>query len=625
MPPVRTPRPIVPHRPRCAHLTAAGLGSRDPVARAAAEGTRGRVLRLAAPVLAATAFIVALAANPAAAVDTRLPSAAAGSGGKLAVRVQVPPLSRYADGAPVVVIAPGGHEPGVLNSNIPVGTQGFVLVTFLFPGGRDGVFYSDGIYDFRGPGCQLALADVLRFASGALADSAGRTISDLAGMPCAANDVGVLALSNGGSITPCTLGDYGATLPGVRYMVGWENPTGPQTITGELGTGRNDCNAALDGDGNGVPTDDGKNWAYAAYDTQTCVLDYAKLAWDPAFPVRYSDFSHRHTTVTLPGALFFDGNGNGVCDTVPGSVPSCPDLNGNGRLDSTEDYVLAGLPAYGPATAGDSLKAFSSPAVLAAARDRGLFGASWPAQIATAEMAQAYWDPRDATKHYALLGAARPDFAAMLVYRKGDHVQAEDDHAHIRQAYDGFRNHGMWCRLNPDSSYYAVQAPPPAGYVETPANAVVAGADMKAHAEPNTVDLNSFDVAGVCEMSDRVHYGVWDADLRSIIVPDSVVGVPAPRGDVAGALRVAVLSLVRGDGMLALRITGARPGAPLRIALHDVAGRTMCATAFTAGAESFEWRWRLAGPGGRPPAGLYWVAAREPGGRAAAARALVLP
>ncbi len=567
--------------------------------------------RRAAVILAAAAL--SLHAAPAAGVDTRVPSAAAGPGGKLAVRITAPAAPRYAGGAPVVVIAPGGHEPGSLNSGVPLTAQGFVLVTFLFPGGRDGIFYSDGVYDFRGPGCQLALADVLRFASGGLADSAGRSISNLAGVPCAADNVGVLALSNGGSITPCTLGDYGATLPGVRYMVGWENPTGPQTINADLGRTSFDCNPALDGDENGVTTDDGKNWAYAAYDTQTCMLDDAKLAWDPAFPVRYPDFARVRPTVIMPGTLFFDGNGNGVCDTVPGVQPRCLDLNGNGRLDPIEDYVVTGLPAYGPVTAGDSLKVFWSPTLLAAARDQGLFGPQWPRQVATPEMAQAYWDLRDATKHYAPLGAARPDFAAMMLYRKGDHVQAEDDHAHVRQAYDGFVNHGMWCRLNPDSAYYAYLAPLPAGYVETPANAAVAGAEMKAHAEPNTVNLNTFDVAGVCEMADRVHYGVWDADLRTLIVPDSVVGVPAPRGDVAGSLRLEVLGLVGADGVLRVRLAGARAEEVVRLSLFDVAGRRVWNVEVAAGDAPAEWRLRLEVAGGRPRAGVYWMAARQAG------------
>lgn len=599
MPPVPAPRPIVPH---ALHLP-----------------------RPMAPALAAVAMVLSLAPRPACAVDTRVPSASAGSGGKLAVRVLAPPLSRYADGAPVVVIAPGGHEPGSLGSGVPLTAQGFVLVTFLFPGGRDSVFQSDGLYDYRGSGCQLALADVLHFASGALADSAGRTISDLAGMPCAADDVGVLALSNGGSIAPCTLGDYGAALPGVRYMVGWENPTGPQTINADLGRTSYDCNATLDGDGNGVATDDGKNWAYAAYDTQSCVMDYAKLAWDPTFPVRYSDFAHVRPNSIVPGTLFLDGNGNGACDTVPGTQPRCFDLNGNLRLDSTEDYVVTGLPAYGPVTPGDSLKVFWSPGLLAAARSNGLFGASWPAQAPSPEQAQSYWDLRDATLHYAPLGAARPDFAAMLLYRKGDHVQAEDDHAHVRQAYDGFRNHGMWCRLNPDSSYYALLAAPPADYVETPANAVVAGADMKAQGEPNTVNLNSFSAAGVCEMSDRVHYGVWNADLHGTIAPESALAVPDRRGGAPGALRVAALNLVRGDGVLSVRLSGARAGAPLRVALHDAAGRVVCGTTLDAGASERTWRWKLERGGARVPAGVYWIAARQDGREGASARVVVVP
>jgi hypothetical protein len=420
-----------------------------------------------------------------------------------------------------------------------------------------------------------------------------------------------------------TIGDWGATLPGVRWMVGWENPTGPQTINADFGSATRDCNATLDGDGNGVPTDDGKNWAYAAYDTQTCAMDFTRLAWDAAYPVRYTDFAHLRPTRIVPGTLFFDGNGNGQCDTLPGVKPPCFDLDGNGRLDPTEDYVVSGLPAYAPVTPGDSLKVFWSPGILAAARAKGLFGASWPAHVATPEMAQTYWDLRDATKHYAVLGATRPDFAALLVYRKGDHVQAEDDHAHVRQAYDGFRNHGLWCRLNPDSAYYAYLATLPAGYAETPANAVVAGADMKAHAEPNTVDLNTFDIAGACEMADRVHYGVWDADLHRVIIPDTAVSVGGPvvPGGPA-ALRVEVLGLVGADRVLRVRLAGVRAGEPVRATLHDAAGREVWRAEVEGDRTPRVIEWRIEGC--RLPAGLYWLRARQGGSVSAGARVVVV-
>lgn len=265
-----------------------------------------------------------------------------------------------------------------------------------------------------------------------------------------------------------------------------------------------------------------------------------------------------------------------------------------------------------------------SPSILVAAQANGLFGATRPAHLMTPAQSAAYWSQRDATQRYAALAAARPDFAAMLLCRKGDHVQTPDDHPHVRQAYDGFVNHGPWCRLNGDAAYYQrVAGTPPAGYVETPANVAVPMGDMKAHAEPNTVNLNSWQAAVVAEMADRACFGVWDPDLAAAIVPDSVLGVHL---DPPGAARatVVVLGTVRADGMLRSRFSGGWSAAPARVALLDAAGRVVRRAEIAAVADGLEWRWELGDAGALPAPGIYWLTARQADGAEAGARAVVV-
>ena len=112
-------------------------------------------------------------------VLTFVPSAAGGER-SIAVRVLPPQRPRYETGAPVAIHVNGGVEPGAAVGRPEFFTFGFVEVFFGFPGG-EGDFASGGRYDFRGPNCTRALADVIRFATGRIADKQGRKIDDLVG------------------------------------------------------------------------------------------------------------------------------------------------------------------------------------------------------------------------------------------------------------------------------------------------------------------------------------------------------------------------------------------------------------------------------------------------------------
>jgi len=181
-------------------------------------------MRLCLCVMACVALFMssADAQPPPPTINLRLPSDAAG-GGTLAVRLTIPPQvigPRYDEGAPVLVIAPGGQSVGGLNGGQSYALQGFVAVTFIFPGGTEGGFHSDGFYDYRGILCIQALRDVLLFAGGRKTDDLGRTIDAVLPFAPLTWMVGLIGSSNGGPISMATLVIYGTELPFVATYVG---------------------------------------------------------------------------------------------------------------------------------------------------------------------------------------------------------------------------------------------------------------------------------------------------------------------------------------------------------------------------------------------------------------------
>jgi hypothetical protein len=449
-----------------------------------------------------------------------LPSDAAG-GGTLAVRVTIPPVSigpRFEDGAPIVVFAPGGFGVGGLAAGAEYTDEGFVVVTFIFPGGTSGGQHSDGIYDYRGQNCIDALRDVLLFAGGRKTDSLGRTITQLLPFPALTEIVGLSGSSNGGTISMAVLGQNGASLPFVATYVGWENPTNGQTVASEAGGKAYDWNQDFDGDGNGIANDDGKNPYVAGYGPESIPLDWSRLAYDSAFMRTYNDPAGLNPPVERAGILLLDGNGNGAVDIVPGSN-ECTDMNENGRIDAGEDYVLHPLATY---ETGDFLLHYSLEATIEA-EARGLFGSPWPADVADPAEAAAFWSLRDATQFYGSIGGALPSLHAMLVFAASDHVQAADEHLHIQQAYDGLRGEGIWSRLNPDRAYYLEALPnPPGTPSDHDANTPVIFPAMAEYDEPHPLSSTIGAAAGVVEMADRAHADLWIANLEGVIEASAV-------------------------------------------------------------------------------------------------------
>ena len=459
------------------------------------------------------AFVALLSSAPAPApaselIDLRLPSQATG-GGTLALRVYTPDpgAERYPSGAPVLVSVPGGWDSGNLRGLDAVLEHGVAVVAFLFPGGSWNGIESDGVYDTRGPLCNQALAEVISFALGTKTESGGQTIDEVVSAEFDLNVVGIGASSNGGPVTAAALGRYGDQLDGLGFFAGWENPTSAQVLGMDFGP--HDCDPR-DGDGNGNDADDHRTDAYVAYGFPTCEFDLEGLTWEP--DVSWQDGRH-----VRQGALYLERGANGSYDVVDRFGCISGDLDDSGVLEPDEDQAIPAL--FHDDQGQPQPLRYYSPTVLRAALAQGSFDATgWPPFVATLGEATGFWFHRDATQHYAAMAAKLPALGGILVFSEQDHVQITPDRVHIHHTYDGFRDGGLWCRLNPDANYVAITAPgvPFGDLPDTPANAEVADWTVGAgFALPEHAALSSSAAlaAAVLELADRTHRGDWSDDL----------------------------------------------------------------------------------------------------------------
>jgi len=448
--------------------------------------------------------------------DFRLASSSAGEDGSLVLRAYYPDSTgdfRYgADGAPVVVISPGGWEGGSLalqGSEIFL-QEGFVVLTFLFPGSGPPDLHSDGIYDERGDLCQQALRDCLLFATGEMRDSLGRNLDQIVGGMTRPDLVGILALSNGGSIAVTTLARYGDEIPPLAFLTGWESPTSDQVLGVEFGTHELDPDPLDDFDGDGVTDNDVLNGAFMSYDFPQCMMHYDRIRFDPDATV----FSRG--IPVAQGLFFFDNDGDGRYTTSNPATGST-DTNGNGALDPWEDYPLAGISHDLPG--GGECRVLSRAATAAAEA----VVSSWPSHYATAAESSSFWAIRDAAELFPAAMQAQPALAGMSLFSRRDHVQSSIFHEHVHHWVDGFLEAGHWHRLNPDRVY--VEAVGNAAFPNVRDNDACLSPnpeDFAALAEnPGDIRNSILYVAGIAEMADRAFYGVWDANLDQVIVSNS--------------------------------------------------------------------------------------------------------
>ena len=391
--------------------------------------------------------------------------------GTLAVRIMEPSLSRYVEGAPVVVI-PGAFFTPV--EGFPSGPQameiGAIEVSCVWPGQFDPQYQigSDGIFDHGGPYCRQALRDVLLFALGELADTSGNHINDLCGVHALEGNVGIYAFSHPGIIATTVLAEYGSELGGVQYFVGRENPTVAATSAVEIG-----------------------HWSDGGIPQLNPYYRYPEDYFPTGLTVDYSTAGWIQNT------------------TYPDGRPYFAVLDG-------PDYILGSrVPTMW------NIRYYSSELLTALVTNGALDPSEWPSNLATPQEAVEIWPTREPIASYPLIGNLLPDLRVMLVFAEHDHVQVAPDKPHVHQAYDGFRGAGLWIRLNPDLSYVRDANPQFGQFPEHPAN--MEPADWRGIASwgyPQVANANHMiPLAALAEMMDRVRENVWVPDLMHVIEP----------------------------------------------------------------------------------------------------------
>lgn len=231
---------------------------------------------------------------PESSVSCYLPSESAPGNG-LAVNIIYAKKPRYADGAPIAVIVPGGSGADGLSFDMHAAQMGFIEVRFAFPGGGRGKFSSSGIYDYRGIECQKALRDVLLFAAGRMLDGEGKKINEIVPVKLAKDNIGIVGWSNGGNIALVTMSKYADELQFLNWATFYESPLGSMFFPPNLGSSEDVVANRHYRQGSGATGD--------------CIVDYDKLRYDP-YILRRPGEHKRKGEAEIPGVLFFDENKN---------------------------------------------------------------------------------------------------------------------------------------------------------------------------------------------------------------------------------------------------------------------------------------------------------------------------
>ncbi len=400
-----------------------------------------------------------------------IPSEVGGAEG-LFTLILFPNQPRYGErGAPVVVHLPGGWDAeGVAGASQRWNLDGFIEVSFNFPGGGRPGQKSGGVYDLRGELCARAARDMLRFAMGKVSEKSGRFLHQLSSWTTPLyNNVGLCGWSNGGNLAITTAGAFGAELQGLAWIVNWESPVGDGMPNVECGS---------------------KNETNPAYNPNTGEFDLTMLAYSDTVAVIDVDRNLIHQ-----GGVFFDVNGNLV-------------------YDHQQDFLL--IPKF------YRDRAYYSQLVTLAAFMRGLYPSLRPAHLTPVEQTQAFWLYRNGENWIPAVVQAHPELLFLVEAGVQDHVQGALDHPHVLIQYEGFRRAGArFVRLNPDRSYVEMitgMSKPMAADNDAlrPFDHISIRSALEPRG-PNGVHSTIGMAAAVCELADRTQYGILTPQLDRVI------------------------------------------------------------------------------------------------------------
>lgn len=413
-------------------------------------------------------------------VSVYLPSDAAPGAG-LAVNVIYPAKPRYKDGAPVVVVVPGGNQTSGLDFSTHAAQQGFIEVRFAFPGGGKKDFESSGIYDQRGHHSQEALRDVLKFAAGKLPDADGKTISDLVKVKVYNNTVGVVGWSNGGNLALVTLSKFAADLPFIGWLAFYESPIGSCFYPPSLGGAQDFLTL--------------KHYRQGTAATGQILIDFKKLRWQKN-GTRNPGAHKKVGEPEIPGVLYFDENDNKVWEeTSEFALPYSTDLGLDKQI-------------YPPLFLKPFLKLPS-------------FQKKWPETLATVAEAEAYFKERDGSLYLKDLLQKYPELPVTIIGTQLDHLQRQPDHPHIAFLYNMLLDERpKFVRLNPDPVYVGQSAGMRSDvFRANKPNSPIEADEIASHLEhegllPDYVYVE----ASIAELSDRVKLGKFNKTLAEPLV-----------------------------------------------------------------------------------------------------------
>lgn len=427
-------------------------------------------------------------------ISTYVPSDAAPGQG-LAVNLIYSSRPRYKEGAPVVVVIPGGHGSQGLDFSMHSAQQGFIEVRFAFPGGGKPGFSSSGIFDNRGVKSQEAVRDVLRFAAGEIPDHQGKFISDILPHKVMNKTVGAVGWSNGGNILLVSMSKFAEQLPFVAWLAFYESPAGSMFYPPALG-GAQDFLV-------------NKHYRQGTAATGQVLVDFRKLRYQQ--DAMKSPGAHKKTDEpALRGVAYFDENQNGIWEEAHEfAIPYSTDIGVEKQIYAPPvTKALIQLPEFQP------------PKNLPKPKDKKK-EKPIPLPFASYEESLAYFSERDGSLHIKDVIRQHPDLAITVFGSHLDHLQRQSDHPHIAMLYNTIlENKPKFVRLNPSSVYVGIVSyMKPSTFAENKPNFSIDADTIDQHLEPEGLlpDYVYMDAA-IAELADRFYTSKWAKILEAPLV-----------------------------------------------------------------------------------------------------------
>jgi pimeloyl-ACP methyl ester carboxylesterase len=327
-----------------------------------------------------------------------------------------------------------------------------------------------------------ALADVLTFATGRIMSLEKKSIGDYAGSTkVLTTNVGVIGWSAGGNLATLTMARHGEQFRDLAWYASWESPV---LSTSDVGSGS-------------------VFQANRFYDPTTGRVDYGRLRYSSEMALWVWPPQGLRSDPSWPrGGLYLDGDNNAT-------------------FDRNADYAF--WVRYRSLSAGEPRKSFYPPAVTREARDRKVFGETWPAHIATVEEVERLANVEDVMRRMPVAVQRLSQLAVIVFESQQGHVTNSADHPHAIAQVNAWLDAGArWVRLNPDAHYVeAAMGKRPSREVQNPAGRKLDRASIADLVEPEADAGGPTDAQGMTaaasELADRTYSKTWAPVLTKVL------------------------------------------------------------------------------------------------------------